>query len=101
MALTVRIKPRALRQIHRATQWWSENRLAAPGAIDFDLKDALDTLVEQPGIGSRVENTRDTETRRFYLVRTKYFIYYRPRGTFLEVVAFWHSSREQSRECEG
>ena len=94
MALTVRIKPRALRQIHRAAQWWSENRIAAPGAIDADLKDALETLVEQPGIGSRVENARDAETRRFYLVRTKYFIYYRVRGAWLEVIAFWHSSRE-------
>ena len=94
MALAVRVKPRALRQIHRAAQWWSENRIAAPGAIDSDLKDALDTLVEQPGIGSRVENARDTETRRFYLVRTKYLIYYRARGAWLEVIAFWHSSRE-------
>lgn len=94
MALTVRIKPRALRQIHSAAQWWSENRAAAPDAIESDLKDALDTLVEQPGIGSRVENARDAETRRFYLVRTKYFVYYRPRGPWLEVIAFWHSSRE-------
>jgi plasmid stabilization system protein ParE len=95
LALTVRVKPRALRQIHRAAQWWSENRPAAPGAIDFDLKDALDVLVEQPGIGSRVENARDEQVRRFYLVRTRYFIYYRPRDGFLEVVAFWHASREQ------
>jgi plasmid stabilization system protein ParE len=95
LALTVRVKPRALRQIHRAAQWWSENRRAAPGAIEADLGDALDTLVEQPWIGSRVENARDGETRRFYLVRTRYFIYYRLRGPTLEVIAFWHSSREQ------
>jgi plasmid stabilization system protein ParE len=95
LALIVRIKPRALRDIHRAAEWWSKNRPAAPGAIESDLKDALNTLVEQSGIGSKVENTRSPETRRLYLVRTRYFVYYRPKGRFLEVLALWHSSREQ------
>lgn len=94
MALIARIKPRALRQIHQAAEWWSKNRPAAPGAVESDLKDALCTLVDQPGIGSKVENTRSPETRRLYLVRTRYFVYYRPKGRFLEVLAFWHSSRE-------
>lgn len=88
MALVVRIKPRALRQIHRAAEWWSKHRLAAPGAIESDLKDVLDTLVEQPGIGSKVENAREAEIRRFYLVRTRYFIYYRIKGSFLCLLAF-------------
>jgi plasmid stabilization system protein ParE len=94
LALIVRIKPGAAREIHRAAEWWSKNRPAAPGAIESDLKDALNTLVEQPGIGSKVENRRDLEVRRLYLVRTRYFVYYRPRPPFLEVIAFWHSSRE-------
>ena len=94
MTLIVRIKPRALREIHRAAQWWGKNRLAAPGAIESDLKDALNTLVEQPGIGSKVENTRSAEVRRLYLVRTRYFVYYRSNGRLLEVLAFWHASRE-------
>ena len=33
---------------------------------------------------------RDT----LYLTRVRYFLYYRVRGNFLEVVAFWHASRE-------
>lgn len=94
MALIVRVKPGAERQIDAAAVWWSENRPAAPGAIRSDLKAALEALVEQPGIGTLVENTHDPETRRLYLARTRYFVYYRPRGTYLEVVAFWHSSRE-------
>ena len=68
--------------------------MAAPGAIESDLQAALAILVEQPGIGSKVDNSRDPEIRRFYLRRTKYFLYYRARGNVLEVVAFWHSSRE-------
>lgn len=94
MSLIVRIKPRAVRSIHAAAAWWSENRKAAPGAIEDDLKGALDVLAEQPGIGRRVENARDPETRRFYLARIRYFVCYRPRGQFLEIVEFWHSSRE-------
>lgn len=74
MALVARIKPRAEREIIRATDWWRVNRPAAPGAIDLDLKAAIDALVEQPGIGSMVENARAPETRPLYLARTKYFI---------------------------
>jgi plasmid stabilization system protein ParE len=94
LALIVRVKPRVERQIVAAALWWSENRPAAPGAIRSDLQAALEALVEQPGIGTLVENARDPETRRLYLARTRYFVYYRPRGKYLEVVAYWHSSRE-------
>lgn len=94
MTLIVRVKPRAERQIDAAASWWSENRPAAPGAVRSDLKAALEALVEQPGVGTLVENARDSETRRLYLVRTGYFVYYRPRGRRLEILAFWHSSRE-------
>ena len=95
VAFIARIKPIAQRQIESAAAWWSENRPAAPGAIRSDLKAALDALVEQPGIGTLVENSRDPETRRLFLARTQYFVYYRPRGRHLEIVAFWHSSRER------
>ena len=49
MALVVRVKPRAERQIDAAADWWSENRPTAPGAIRSDLKAALEALVEQHG----------------------------------------------------
>ncbi|HEV7671985.1 MAG TPA: type II toxin-antitoxin system RelE/ParE family toxin [Thermoanaerobaculia bacterium] len=94
MALILRVKARAARQIEAAAAWWSENRPLAPGAIRTDLQATLDLLVDQPGIGTLVENSRDPETRRLYLARTRYFVYYRPRDRYLEVVAFWHSSRE-------
>jgi plasmid stabilization system protein ParE len=75
LVLVARIKPRAVREIHRAAEWWSENRPVARTAIEADLKDALALLVEHPGIGSKVENSRDPETRRFLLDRTQYFVY--------------------------
>ena len=72
MALIVRVKPRAERQIDAAALWWSENRPAVPGAIRSNLKAAIDALVEQPGMGTLVANSRDA--------RARYFVYYRPQG---------------------
>ena len=52
-------------------------------------------MAEQPGIGTKIENPRNQEVRRLYLSRVRYFIYYRTNEQYLEVVAFWHESREQ------
>lgn len=93
MALDVRIKPRAAQQIEKAAVWWAENRPAAPGAIRNDLRATLEALVEQSGIGTKVENTRNQEVRRVNLTRIRYFMYYRVKGSYLEIVAFWHESR--------
>ena len=95
MPLPVRIKPRARREIIAAAAWWSENRTSAPGAVAVDLKDALDLLAEFPGVGVKVENARDSETRRWRLLRLGYEIYYRVKSNRLEVVAFWHAARER------
>ena len=94
LPLIVRIKLRAQRQIERAAEWWAENRLAAPGAIRLDLEAALAILVEHPGIGTKVQTSRPDVVRRLYLPRVRYFVYYRVKGKYLEVVAFWHASRE-------
>lgn len=59
----------------------------------MDVEAALALLVEEPGIGTKVETARSEVVRRLYLPRVGYFVYYRVRGTFLEVVAFWHSRR--------
>jgi plasmid stabilization system protein ParE len=61
--------------------------------VSADLKDALDLLAEFPGIGTKVENARDPETRYWVLKRLGYDLYYRPKGNRLDVIAFWGSSR--------
>ena len=94
MALAYRIKARAKREIAKAAEWWMENRLAAPGAVRKDIEEALAILVEQPGLGTKVETGRPIQVRRFLLDRTKHFLYYRVRNTELEVLSLWHSSRE-------
>lgn len=95
MVFAVRIKARARREINEAAAWWSNNRPAAVGAVAHDLREALDLLVEFPGLGTRVENAKSPETRRWLLPRIGHHIYYRVRGNVLEVVAFWSTDRER------
>ena len=69
------------------------HRPTAPGAIRIDLQAALEAVASLPDIGRKVENARDSETRRLFLSRVKFHVYCRPRGKYLEVLAFWHASR--------
>jgi len=95
LALTVRIKPRARREIDEAAAGWSANRLAAAGAVTQDLREALELLVGFPGLGTRVENARSPDTRRWLLERIGCHLYYRGRSNVLEVIAFWGTDRER------
>jgi plasmid stabilization system protein ParE len=61
-----------------------------------DLRGALEMLVLEPGIGSKVETSRSDLVRRLYLGRIRYFLYYRVRRNTLEVVSFWHERRGSS-----
>lgn len=93
MALELHVTRRAAAEIERVVQWWAEHRPAAPGAVRKDLKAALAVLVEQPDIGSKVLQANSPDVRRFHLDRIRYWVYYRVRGSRLEVVSVWHSSR--------
>lgn len=66
----------------------------ASNAIATDFGEAVALLAEQPGIGAKYEGSRAVGVRRLYLSRVGYFIYYKTEGGFLNVLAFWHSSRE-------
>jgi plasmid stabilization system protein ParE len=94
LTLTVRIKPRARREILALAAWCVSNRTAARAAVETDLQEALELLAVFPGIGTRVENARDAQTRRWLLGRLGHFLYYRQRGNTLEVLACWSTSRE-------
>lgn len=95
MALRIVFKARARREIETAAAWWSANREAARGAVRKDVEDGVRVLIEQPGIGIKVETGRAPQVRRLLLDRTKYHLYYRVRGDALEVLSLWHSSRER------
>ncbi|MBI4757355.1 MAG: type II toxin-antitoxin system RelE/ParE family toxin [Betaproteobacteria bacterium] len=79
-----------------AAAWWSGNRAAAPDAVRQDLQSALSLLAHEPELGTRVEMPRPEVVRRLYLGKIRYFAYYRIRRDVLEVIAFWHESRDGS-----
>ena len=93
MTLRVKISARAASHVRRAAEWWAENRPAAPGAVRFDIGDAVPLLAGQPGIGAAYEGARTQGVRRLLVGRFRYFIYYRATRDTLEVLAVWHVSR--------
>jgi len=95
VALQIHVAARAQREIDAADRWWASNRPAAPGAIQADLAEALSLLVEQPGLGTPCQGVRLAGLRRLYLRRVRYFVYYRLAPGRLQVLAFWHESRER------
>lgn len=94
MALRVAISARAAAQIRAADTWWAEYRPAVPDAVAADLAEAVALLAQQPGIGARYEGSRVPGVRRLFLNRVGYFIYYQADAASLNVLAFWHASRE-------
>ena len=93
MPLELFISRRAAREIERVVQWWFLNRSAAPGAVRQDLQGALDLLLIQPDIGSRVPEASLPDVRRFYLDRIRYWVYCRVRGNRFEVLSVWQANR--------
>jgi plasmid stabilization system protein ParE len=94
MALQVKISSRAAKQVQKAAEWWEQNRPAAPGAIGADFGEGVALLAEQPGMGPKYEGARAPGVRRLFLGRVGYFIYYNVKGDTLQVLAFWHASRD-------
>lgn len=93
MTFRVKVSARAASQIHKAAEWWAENRPDAPGAVRTDIGEALALLAQQPGIGAAYEGARTKGVRRLLVGRIRYFIYYRVTPETLEVLTVWHVSR--------
>lgn len=91
--MKVRVTKRAQAQIDRAAHWWDDNRPLVPEAFDEDLAEAFSLIGVEPGIGVPVSNTKTPGVRRLHLARIHYFLYYRERGTEVQVLAVWHTSR--------
>lgn len=83
MTLRLRITVRAAAQIETADNWWLEE----------DLKAAFALLLVQPGVGTKVANTRAEGVRRLHLGRVRYYVFYRVANGELVVLSVWHSSR--------
>ena len=98
----------AAAQVRAASEWWYENRPAAPGLFRAELTRAFELIASHPTAGARATNTDLPGVRRVLLRRVSYFLYYRispepmageppsgdagPEAT-VEVLGLWHTSR--------
>ena len=92
--LRIEITDEAQKQISIASAWWSENRPAAPDAIREELDRILGLLCIQREIGTIARRATLTGVRRVTLSRIRYYVYYRVVDDALQVLAFWHTSRD-------
>ena|SRR5437667_8616124 len=93
--LPLEVTALATHHIHKAEEWWRENRVAAPNALHEQLQRAFSLITVQPKIGSRATAVRLAGIRRIFLPAIKYYLYYRLVGgpERIQVVALWHSRR--------
>ena len=92
--LRIEITDKAQTQISVASAWWAENRPAAPDAIREELDRILGLLRVQPEIGTVARRATLSGVRRVTLSRIRYYLYYRVADDALQVLAFWHTSRD-------
>jgi plasmid stabilization system protein ParE len=93
--LPLQITLRAAREIRSASQWWDENRPAAPDAFRDAIVKAFELIRTQPNMGVVATNVKLPGVRRIHLSRVRYYLYYRvkTKPKAVEVVALWHTSR--------
>ena len=94
--LDIDISDLAKAQIRTAEEWWRLNRPKAPNAIREELERASAILTLQPEAGARARNVALVGVRRLLLDRVRYYVYYRLLDDpgRIEILAFWHASRE-------
>jgi plasmid stabilization system protein ParE len=93
--LPLHVTRRAAREIQTASEWWDENRPAAPDAFRDALDKAFELIRVQPKAGAVATNVKLSGVRRILLSQIRYYLYYRVKSTphAVEVVALWHTSR--------
>jgi plasmid stabilization system protein ParE len=91
----IRTSRGADREIEAALEWWTRNRPEAPDLLGEELERAIENIISQPRIGSRIKSRRRGEVRRFPLDRTRYSIYYTIADDIPFILSLWHDSRER------
>jgi plasmid stabilization system protein ParE len=90
--MRVEVAPRARTQIRRISEWWRENRPAAPELFANELAAALETLGHGVLLGV-IYPFQPFPVRRVFLPRSKYHVYYSVEADLVKVRAVWHAAR--------
>jgi plasmid stabilization system protein ParE len=96
LSYAFRVSRRAAGQIREAAEWWMRNRPKAPEAFGDELESAFALVRELPLAGEPVSHSKMTGLRRILLGRVRFHLYYRIESAsrVIEVLALWHTSRE-------
>jgi plasmid stabilization system protein ParE len=90
---SINVTHRAAAQIQRLATWWRQNRPAAPDAVAIELEQAFTLLAINPKLGMVARNAKLSGVRRIHLAKVHHHLYYRVRGSAVEILALWHTSR--------
>jgi plasmid stabilization system protein ParE len=85
----------AERQIREASDWWYDNRPAAPDLFKSELHRAFELIASRPLVAAPSGRGRTRDVRRVLLARIRYHLYYRvvEHRETVQVLALWHTSR--------
>lgn len=93
------VAPEALVEVVKITQWWRENRQAAPKLFQNELDDALVLIASNPALGRRARSRRVGNARVVTLQRSGYLVFYQvlPLSHEVSVVHIRHGKRRSLR----
>lgn len=93
--LAVEFTALAVQHIREAEQWWRLNRPAAPNAIREEVQRLLQSLQYNRVLVHVLQTSRSQAFGAFSFHASGTTLYFHVTGLpeFVEVVAFWHSSR--------
>ena len=96
MTYAIRISPRAARQIEQASDWWNQNRSAAPNLFSLELERGFLALSSFPRAGEGVTHSRIPDLRRILLSAVQFHLYYTiaEDEAIVEILELWHTSRK-------
>lgn len=95
MRLRLHVVPDAERQIRRAADWWRANRPAARSLFHRELRRGFELVTTRPEAGPPALDVELSGVRRIHLYRIRYHLYYTIEGDSVEILALWHTSREE------
>jgi len=95
MSVRVRTTAAADEMAEQIDAWWRANRLAAPNMFLQELTETLALLAEAPNAGAPYTHRTISGVRRYYLLRTRYHVYYvhDTAADELVILAVWSALR--------
>ena len=93
-----KVLPRAVRDLIEIRAYIAPNDEQAADAVALRLKRALELIVARPDVGRPIPEQR---LREWSVPGLPYVIPYRVRGDLVEILRFFHTSRQRPKRWVG